>query len=333
MAGRSCEPYSHRVDIDAFTNRHRAEWKRLEDACARGSRGLARRGGEEIDEIVRLYLRVSGHLAEAQTRYHDPSLEDYLTLVVSRAHGAIYGSQPRSIRSIMQVFGARYRSEVRRTLPYVLVVAAVLVLIAVTTGIWVAGSRSARAGVLPGLVRGFVRDSGGAGAIRQPAASLSAQILLNNVRVAILAFVTGIAIGIPTMFMIAQNAILIGALGGATAAAGASGRFWSLVLPHGLLELTAICIAGGAGVRMGWSLVDPRDRPRGVALAEEARGALIVALGVIPAFVIAALIEGFFTPTGIPGAIKIGVGVVVEAAYLMFLVIPSYRRPVALARR
>jgi len=334
VAGRSCEPYSQSVDIDAFTERHRAEWKHLDDACAGGSRGLARRGGEEIDEIVRLYLRVSGHLAEAQTRYHDPSLEDYLTSVVTRAHGAIYGSEPRSLRSLLEVFGSRYREEVRRTLPYVLAAGAVLLGFAIATGIWIGTSRTARAGVVPGLIRGFVRDSGGEGAIRFPAASLSAQIFLNNARVAILAFVTGIALGIPTMFMIVQNAVLLGALAGATTAAGASGRFWSLVLPHGLLELTAICIAGGAGLRMGWSLIDPRDRPRGVAVADEARGAVIVALGVIPAFVIAALIEGFFTPSGIPGGIKIGVGGLVEAAYLAFLVLPSiYRRPAAFSRR
>ena len=144
-------------------------------------------------------------------------------------------------------------------------------------------------------------------------------ILTNNVTVAFLAFALGVTLGVGTLYVVLQNAVLLGALGGAFAAAGRAGVFWGLILPHGLLELTAICISAGAGLRIGWSIVDPGDRSRTVALAEEARDAVMVVVGVIPAFVAAALIEGFVTGnTGSTGA-EIALGAAVSAAYLAFL--------------
>ena len=164
-------------------------------------------------------------------------------------------------------------------------------------------------------------------------------------QVAFFAFALGITLGVGTLFMVVQNALLLGVLAGAFAAAGKSGPFWSLILPHGLLELTAICIAAGAGLRMGWSIVDPGDRPRTRALAEEARDAVMVVLGVIPAFVIAAFIEGFVTGSALPNPVEIGLGAAVAVGYVAFLfgVGPTrirawaarvgYRRPWALIRR
>ena len=147
-------------------------------------------------------------------------------------------------------------------------------------------------------------------------------IFQNNVQVAFLAFALGITFGIGTIYVIASNAIFIGLLAGGFQAAGEGWRFWSLVLPHGFLELIAICIAGGAGLRMGWALIEPGDRPRGTALGEEARDAVLVILGVIPAFLVAALIEGFVTGrTGAP-AVEVALGAVVAVAYMALLLRP-----------
>jgi len=144
-------------------------------------------------------------------------------------------------------------------------------------------------------------------------------ILVNNVIVAFLAFAFGIGLGIGTVYLVIQNAVLLGALAGAYQAAGKAGVFWSLVLPHGLLEITAICIAAGAGLRMGWSVIAPGERLRGRALAEDSRDAVLVVTGVIPAFGIAALIEGFITGTSIPAGVQLGLGTGVAVAYLAFL--------------
>ncbi len=308
------------MDIDSFIAKYGPEWKRLDEACARGGPGLAKLSGQEISEILRLYLRVTGHLAEARSRYIDPSLQSYLNSLVTRAHSAIYSGRARTLRGALRFFGVRYREAIRRTVPFILAMAALLVIVAAATTIWVATSREAQAGLLPAFAREAIRRAGGHRAdLGVAPAGLSTVILVNNVIVAFLAFAFGVGLGIGTIYLVIQNAVLLGALAGAYQAAGKAGVFWSLVLPHGLLEITAICIAAGAGLRMGWSVIAPGERLRGRALAEDSRDAVLVVTGVIPAFGIAALIEGFITGTSIPAAVQLGLGTGVAVAYLAFL--------------
>jgi len=155
------------VDIDFFIQHYRPEWERLEKACAKGSAGLARRSGPEIDELVRLYLRATTHLAEVRTRYRDPRLEAYLNRVVGSAHAALYGAKTRSLRQLLRLFGPRYREAVRRTLPFILVAAAIMILVTGAVAVWVASSRQAQAGLLPPLAREALRRAGG----RRPGAA------------------------------------------------------------------------------------------------------------------------------------------------------------------
>jgi uncharacterized membrane protein SpoIIM required for sporulation len=313
------------VDLDSYIGRRRGEWRSLEDAVRRSYQGKL--AGPEITELIRLYLRASSHLAEVQSRYRDPSLEDYLNGLVARASAAIYGTEARSVRTLVASLGGRYRAAVRRTLPFILVVAALLGVVLLVTDLWVATSPEAQAGAVPPAAReALQRVDEGAVGVDVPGPELSTLIFQNNVQVAFLAFALGTFLGVGTVWVIVQNAAFIGLLAGAFQAAGHAPLFWSLVLPHGLLELTAICIAGGSGLRMGWALVDPGDRYRLTALAEEARDAVLVVVGVIPAFLVAALIEGFVTArTGMP-LVEVLLGAVVAAAYLALLFAPRPRR-------
>ena len=92
------------------------------------------------------------------------------------------------------------------------------------------------------------------------------------------------------------------------------------MLPHGLLELTAVFIAGGAGLRLGWTLIDPGDRTRGAALAEEGRRAFVIVMGLVVVFAVAGTIEGFVTGRPWPTWLRVGIGASVEAAFLAYLV-------------
>lgn len=312
------------MDLDSYIASHRAEWNALDGAVSRSYQGA--HAGTDISEMIRLYLRVSSHLAEVQSRYHDPDLVDYLNGLVARAHAAIYGTEARSLRGALGFFGARYREALRRTVPHILVVATLLFGIGLAVGVWVATSQEARVGLLPPAAREALERADGSVAIDIGSPEMSAYIFQNNVQVAFLAFALGITLGIGTLFVIVQNAALLGVLAGAAQAAGKADVFWALVLPHGFLELLAICIAGGAGLRIGWSIVDPGDRLRATALAEEARDAVLVVIGVIPAFLIAALIEGFVTGrTGMP-ILEIALGAAVAAAYVVFLFGPRLTR-------
>lgn len=322
------------MDIDSFIEKYRPEWERLDNTTKRGSRGLARLSGSEITDVINSYLRVASHLAEVQTRYRDERLERYLNAIVSQAHAAIYGAKPASVRGFASYFGTRYRQAIAETRPYILLMAALLVAVALVTTLWIAMSREAQAGLIPAAARETIRRA--TGERRGPGlnpGTLSSLILLNNVRVAFLSFALGITLGIGTAYIVIQNSLLIGSLAGAYHAAGQAGAFWSLILPHGILELVAICISAGAGLRMGWALIDPKDRSRGEALADEARGAVLVIVGVIPAFIVAAIIEGFLTGTPLlPAWLEISIGAITAAAYVVLL-FGVQSRPKALIRR
>jgi uncharacterized membrane protein SpoIIM required for sporulation len=312
------------VDLDSYISRNGPEWRSLEEAVRRSYQG--RLAGSEITELIRLYLRASSHLAEAQSRYHDPALEEYLNGLVARAQAAIYGSEARSYRLVTVALGSRYRAAVRRTLPFIAIVAGLLAAVLLLTDLWVATSPEAQAGAVPPMAREAIQraDEGQSG-VDAPGPAMSAFVFQNNVQVAFLAFALGISFGIGTLWVIVQNAVFIGLIAGAFQAAGHAPAFWSLVLPHGFLELIAICIAGGSGLRMGWALVDPGDRDRLSALVQEARDAVLVVVGVIPAFGIAAAIEGFVTGrTGQP-ILEVALGAVVAAVYLAVLFLPRSR--------
>jgi len=322
------------VDLDSYIAKYGPEWRRLDQSTARGATGLAKLNGSQIREVLRLYLRASGHLAEVRTRYGDPRVTAYLNAVVTRAHGALYSSAPRSLRGGLRLFGARYREAIRRTAPFILVMVVVFVVVALAAAMWVATSKEAQAGILPPAARQAIRRASGQRAdLGLDPAAVSTFILLNNLQVAFLAFAFGITIGIGTIYLVVQNAVLLGVLAGAFTAAGKTGPFWSLILPHGMLEITAICIAAGAGLRMGWSLVEPGDRPRSRALAEEARDAVMVVLGVMPAFGIAALIEGFVTGSSLPNPVELAIGAAGAAGYVAFLFGLSPRHLLVLLRR
>jgi uncharacterized membrane protein SpoIIM required for sporulation len=96
---------------------------------------------------------------------------------------------------------------------------------------------------------------------------------------------------------------------------GQADKFWGLILPHGLLELSAVIVAGAAGLRIGWTLIDPGDRTRRTALTDESRRAGNVLVGLVAAFLLAALVEGFVTGRPWSTPIRLGIGIVVFLAF------------------
>lgn len=139
---------------------------------------------------------------------------------------------------------------------------------------------------------------------------------------------SGVLLGIPVIWVLLQNALNGGVIGGLMAAHGLSGEFWGLILPHGMLELSAVFLAAGVGMKLGWVVVDPGDRPRVRALAEEGRSFVTAVLGLAVVLLVSGLIEGFVTPSPLPTWAKIAIGGTAEAAFLAYVVIFG-RRAVA----
>lgn len=133
-----------------------------------------------------------------------------------------------------------------------------------------------------------------------PAASFAAQVWTNNAKAAAMCLVFGAFLGLPVLGILWVNmenlAAGIGLMGGADRL----DVFLGLILPHGLLELTAVFVAAGTGLRLGWTVIDPGLRTRREALAEQGRAALGMAMGLTVVLFVSGLIEGFVTPPACP---------------------------------
>ncbi len=195
-------------------------------------------------------------------------------------------------------------------------------------GIWLANSEVALDTALPPEARDvYIQDEFEDYYSSAPAAQFSTQVLINNIQVSFIAFAGGILVCLGTVFILVTNGAQVGMVAGAFHHVGEPGRFWGLITPHGLLEISAIVIAGAAGLRLGWTIIDPGDRTRTRAVAEEARTAVTIVLGLVAAFVVAGLIEGFVTPSDLPTAARVGTGVVVELAFVAYILTFGPRQP------
>jgi uncharacterized membrane protein SpoIIM required for sporulation len=199
--------------------------------------------------------------------------------------------------------------------------AALLLGPAILVGAWLAHSPAAiQASSSAALRQAYVSHDFAAYYRSQPSAQFAAEVQTNNIRVAFFAFAGGIACCIPTALVLAVNGVNIGSAAGLFAYAGKQAEFYGLVIPHGLLEITSIVIAGGAGLRLGWTLLVPGDRPRPEALAAEGRRSISIVLGLVVTFLVAGTIEGFVTGSALSTPARVAIGVAAEAAFAAYVV-------------
>lgn len=309
------------MDIDQFLSRNTPSWNRLQQLTRRAGTGVRRLSGAELQELIALYQRTASHLSYAQTNFHDPVLTTRLSQQLAASGAIIYGSRPRSIRSFGQFFTRTFPAALWRIRGFVAVSAALTLGPAVAIGGWLANSPHAVDASAPAAVRqAYVNQDFAAYYTSQPAAAFATEVYTNNIRVAALAFAGGILLCVPTAYLLVTNGAGVGQAAGLFAAAGQSSKFYGLILPHGLLELTSVIIAGAAGLRLGWAVIDPGDRTRATAIAEEGRRSVVLVLGVIVTLLIAGMIEGFVTGSTLPTVVRVGIGVAVEVAFLVYAV-------------
>jgi uncharacterized membrane protein SpoIIM required for sporulation len=157
-----------------------------------------------------------------------------------------------------------------------------------------------------------------------PARDFAAQVWTNNALVAALALFLGVTL-VGTLYVMWQNTVNLGLVGGAMLGAGKSGEFFGLILPHGMLELTAVFIAGGVGLRLGWAWVAPGVLPRSRSLAEAGRTTGVVSLGLVGVLLVSGVIEAFVTPSGLPTWARIGIGALAEVGFVTYVVVLGRR--------
>ena len=313
------------MDIDRYIATNAPAWERLRQLTARAQRGVGGLSPAELEELVRLYQRAAGHLSYARTFYQDAGLTARLSSLVIAAGAVVYGTRARTLRVLGRFLALTFPAAVWH-LRYLALTATVLTAVpAAIVAAWIATSPAALEVASPAAERAALLQEFEDYYASEEAAQFSSSVFTNNVLVAGRAFAFGVAFCLPTVLVLLANAANLGVAWGIFAAVGQQPRFWGLILPHGLLELTAIFIAGAAGLKLGWALIDPGDRPRGQALAEEGRRAVAVVLGLVLAFLVAAVIEGFVTGQPWPTWLRVGIGVLAEAAFLAWIVLCGRR--------
>ena len=268
---------------------------------------------DEIFELGRLYRSTTSDLAYAQGRGYDRALIEYLNRSVARAHAQVYARAPESSMARIADFYARvFPQEFRRSLPYIAICAAITVACAVVAYVLVRNHPADAYALLPKFlvsenIRKSLHDSNFA---VDPSfgPAMSALIITNNIRVAIVAFAGCITLGAVTLYIIASNGLMLGGMGALFANAGFGSDFWATIAPHGIIELTAIQIAGGAGLLIAGAFVYPERVRRRDLIVANARRAGTLIVGVASMLIVAGTVEAFISPRRWPASARIAIG-------------------------
>ncbi len=297
-------------------------------AC--GRRSIASLTHGQVRELALLYRQTAADLSTTREDPASATLTRYLNELLGRSHNLVYAGAARdrpagALRFLADGFPRIFR----KTLPYSLA----------AFGLFLTG---AGAGLLlattdPGFERFILsgqmmdtierREMWTHGIVSVKPYASSA-IMTNNIAVSLAACATGMLAGLGPVFMMLFNGLLIGVVGSACARAGMSLALWSFVAPHGVLELPAIFIAGGAGLLLGKGILFPGTLPRRDSIAEAGADAIRLLLGVLPLLVVAGLVEGFVSPTSASPAIKFAIAVSLLVLFVFYLA-RGWRTPAA----
>ncbi|BAJ28739.1 MULTISPECIES: stage II sporulation protein M [Kitasatospora] len=315
------------MDLDVFVAAHQAEWHRLEVLSSR-----RRLSGEEADELITLYQRATSHLAQVQATAPHPGVEGRLTALVVRGRNAVAGARASSWQDAARYFTAGFPAILYRARRWWLTVAAVSFALSAVIAWWVGSHPDMIKSLMsPEQYEQYTKPGGEFENYytEHPSANFAAQVWTNNAWVAAQCLVSAVLLGIPTLYILLQNVLNLGSGVGIMASADHLQLFLGLLIPHGLLELTAIFVAGGLSLRLGWTVVDPGPRTRAVALAEEGRTIIGAVIGLTAVLMVAGFIEGFVTGSALPSWIRIGLGITVEVLFLVYALVLGKRATLA----
>lgn len=287
-------------DAQRFVAQRSTSWNRLEDVLRQVERkGIASLGLPAARELAALYRVVSGDLIRARGEQANASVVDYLNDIVGRAYAIVHGGPARADRRVIEFFGRRFPRLFRREWRAIALAAAILGLGASAGAVFVATDPHSLGALIPEghdarapreRVSDEERAGGGHGA--GSAAAFSGWLFTHNIQVTFLVFTLGLTFGTGTLAVLFFNGVPLGALATQYHQDGLDAFFWAWILPHGIPELTAVAVAGGAGLILARGLWLPGRRRRRDALIAEARTAATLVIGAMPILVGAGLIEG-----------------------------------------
>jgi len=294
---------------------------------AGGFRALTR---SELQELGVLYRQIAADLATVREDPGSARFAASLNQLLARAHHTIYSAERPSASALVQ-FATRTFPRAFRALAVHCLVAVLLFLAGAAIGaVLTYRDPEFKAKVLgPQMVETIERREMWTHSIVSMKPLASSAIATNNIGVSFLMFASGIIGGIGTAYLLVFNGIMIGVVGTACAMAGMSVPLWSFVAPHGALELPAIFIAGGAGLRLGQGVLFPGFLPRRDSIARAGAQALALILGCVPILLVAGVIEGFVSPTDLAVPLKFAMGAALGVLFVWYLTTRGVERPTA----
>ncbi|MFZ5827758.1 MAG: stage II sporulation protein M [Bacillota bacterium] len=318
------------MNQDQFVARRQEQWKQLAEILNQTQRQGARKLPlDQVQMLGRLYRQTASDLAYARTYFPQTQTTAYLNQLVTQAHNIVYAEEPQRWKTLWRFFAHDVPQGIRSAWRPLALSTALMLLGGLIGFFAILADPNLAEALVPDQMR-FHEAQEKTGEIFpvEMRSLIGTAILINNVRVGLLAFGLGVTAGIGTAVVLFYNGVVVGALAAHYFRAGLSYPFWALILPHGALELMAIFLSGAAGFCLGWPLVAPGEETRRQAFATGARRAVVLMMGALPLFVVAAVIEGFITPmTTLSEAGKYGVAAVTGLLGLAYWLLGGRRKP------
>ena len=302
------------MDLDAYVLAHAPEWQRLEALVAQ-----RRLSGAESDELVERYQQVATHLSVVRTHAADASLVAHLSSLLARARNRAAGTHVTTWRSVASFFTERFPAALYRQRWWWIGVLVANVVVTAVMLLWLLQHPSVEQTMMsPAEIEDLVNEDFEGYYSEFAASHFAAQVWINNAWVAALCVALGV-LGFPVVYLLFTNIARLAIIGSIMHRAGHGEHFWGLILPHGLLELTAVFVAGGVGLRLFWSWVEPGQLTRSQSIAREGRTAGTIVLGLVVVLLVSGVIEAFVTPSGLPTWARVGIGVLAEVLFFAYV--------------
>lgn len=311
------------MNIDQFTAKNAEQWSQLENLSTKlKSRKRSSLTKDDINQFWVLYNQACSHLSYAKTNFFGSETEVYLNALVGKCHSLLYYENTSHIRDFLRFFSSTFPLLLRQNLRY-FATSIVIFLVGLVLSFVLTQSNIENARIFLGdQTASQVLNSNGkstAELINSPI--MSSIIMTNNIKVALFSFVLGITAGIGTAWILLTNSFMLGSLWSIVYFKKQQFIFWSLILPHGVLELFSIFVCSAAGLIIGHAIISPGNYSWKDSLITRSKTAIQLVMGTIPIFVIAGIIEGYFTPAPIAPMIKLyfaGGTFVLLSLYLFF---------------
>jgi uncharacterized membrane protein SpoIIM required for sporulation len=303
-----------------WLEKRKPHWSKLEALLNRSAKGgLKSLSRSDLQELSLLYRQTAADLAAIREDPGSVHFARYVNQLLVRAHNTIYSGRKASPMALFSFFWDTYPAAFRRNLNHCLLATLIFAVSGLVGAVLTYQNPDFKVKLLgPQMVETIEKREMWTHSIVGIKPLASSAIMTNNMSVGFSTFALGITAGLGTIYMMAFNGLLIGVIGMACWLSGMSVQLWSFVAPHGVLELPAIFIAGGAGLRIAQGLLFPGVLPRRDSLAQAGLEAVQLLLGTIPILIVAGLIEAFVSPTSLPVPLKFSL------AAALFVLLGSY---------